>query len=189
VDSRPISVTPFAPQNLTSEPGCYSLIINLKQKKKIRVGKLGVALFPKGTYVYTGSAMNGLGARLRRHMSRKKKLHWHIDYLLALPEARIEKILCYPPAPDQECRQNQRIAALPGALVILKNFGASDCKSSCSSHLFFFSKDFAPPVVGSSVACDRLGFQIARLFAERLTRIKKQSEKRPEFAGRGAPYS
>jgi Uri superfamily endonuclease len=113
------------------------LIINLKQKRKIRVGKLGAALFPKGTYVYTGSAMNGLAARLRRHLSRKKKLHWHIDYLLALPEARIEKILCYRPAAGQECRQNQRIAALAGASVMLRHFGASDRHSSCASHIFF----------------------------------------------------
>jgi len=138
MENRSISVAPFALRNLTSKPGCYSLIINLKQQKNIRVGKLGAALFPKGTYVYTGSAMNGLGARLRRHRSRKKKLHWHIDYLLALPEARIERILCYPPAPGQECRQNQRIAALAGASVMLRHFGASDCKSGCASHLFFF---------------------------------------------------
>lgn len=102
------------------------------------MGKLGVALFPKGIYVYTGSAMNGLGARLRRHASGKKKLHWHIDYLLASPEARIDKILCYPPASGQECRQNQRIAALAGASVMLKRFGASDCKAGCGSHLLFF---------------------------------------------------
>ena len=118
--------------------GCYSLIIDLQRGKKIRVGKLGVAFFPRGIYVYTGSAMHGLGARLRRHMTRKKKLYWHIDYLLASPEARIEKILCYPPARGQECRQNQRIAALAGASVMLRRFGASDCKADCGSHLFFF---------------------------------------------------
>jgi Uri superfamily endonuclease len=124
--------------------GCYSLIIDLKRKKTIRVGELGEAVFPVGTYVYTGSAMNGLGARLRRHYSRQKKIHWHIDYLLTLPEARIKKIVLYPAAPGQECRQNKRIAARAGAAVILKNFGASDCKSGCSSHLFFFAKDFLP---------------------------------------------
>ncbi len=129
--------------------GCYSLIIEVKCNKTIRVGKLGEAVFYAGTYVYTGSAMNGLGARLRRHCSRKKKIHWHIDYLLTLPEARIKKIILYPAAPGQECRQNQLIAARPGAAVILKNFGASDCKSGCLSHLFFFAKDFLPKVTVS----------------------------------------
>ncbi|HEY7316263.1 MAG TPA: GIY-YIG nuclease family protein [Candidatus Binatia bacterium] len=126
-----------------SLPGCYSLIFRLKRNETVRVGKLGQAVFPAGTYVYTGSAMNGLGARLRRHCNRKKKTHWHIDYLLTLPEARIRKILLYPAAPGQECRQNKRIAAKPGAAVILKNFGASDCKSGCPSHLFFFAKVLA----------------------------------------------
>ena len=114
------------------------MIISLKRSKTIRVGKLGVGVFPEGIYVYTGSAMNGLDARLGRHASRKKKLRWHIDYLLASPEARIEKILCYPPARGQECRQNQRIAARTGASVVLRRFGASDCEAGCDSHLLFF---------------------------------------------------
>jgi|GEM_PF-1374857 len=125
-------------------PGCYSLIIDLKWKKTIRVGKLGEAVFPAGTYVYTGSAMKGLGARLRRHCAKTKKIHWHIDYLLTLPDARITKIILYPAGPGQECRQNRRIAAHPGAAGILKNFGASDCRSGCLSHLLFFAKDFLP---------------------------------------------
>jgi Uri superfamily endonuclease len=122
----------------SADSGCYSLIITLTRRKRIRVGKLGVAQFPAGTYVYTGSAMKGLAARIRRHCSRKKKLHWHIDHLLTLPEARVKKIVVYPPAPRQECRQNQRIAARAGAAVILRRFGASDCTSRCASHLFFF---------------------------------------------------
>lgn len=120
--------------------GCYSLIISLKRQKKIRVGKLGVAQFPAGTYVYTGSAMKGLVARLRRHCRREKKIHWHIDHLLTLPEARVKRIVVYPAAPGQECRQNRRIAARVGATVILRRFGASDCASRCASHLFFFAK-------------------------------------------------
>jgi Uri superfamily endonuclease len=104
------------------------------------VGKLGAAVFPQGTYVYTGSAMNGLAARLRRHSNRNKKLHWHIDYLLALSEARIQRIFVYPPGRNQECRQNQRIGAEPGATALFGHFGATDCKSGCTSHLFYFAK-------------------------------------------------
>jgi Uri superfamily endonuclease len=128
-------------QVTSADSGCYSLIIALKRQKRIRVGKLGVAQFPAGTYVYTGSAMKGLAARLRRHCSHQKKIHWHIDHLLALPEARVKKIITYPSAPHQECRQNQRIAARAGAAVILPNFGSTDCKSGCASHLFFFAID------------------------------------------------
>ena len=128
-------------QVTSTDSGCYSLIITLKRQKKIRVGKLGVARFPAGTYIYTGSAMKGLAARLRRHCRRKKKIHWHIDHLLTLPAARVKRIIIYPPAPHQECRQNQRIAARGGATAILRRFGASDCQSGCASHLFFFADD------------------------------------------------
>lgn len=38
--------------------------------------------FKKGYYVYIGSAMNNLESRVKRHLSKSKKLHWHIDYLL-----------------------------------------------------------------------------------------------------------
>lgn len=131
----------FLGVTLASQPGCYSLIISLKRKKTVRVGKLGVALFHKGTYVYTGSAMGGLAARLKRHLTRKKKIRWHIDHLLKLPEAGVDKVIVYPPAANQECRQNQRIAALPGAIVVLQRFGATDCRSGCASHLLFFAED------------------------------------------------
>jgi len=122
--------------------GCYSLIISLKRAKTIRVGKLGETVFPAGTYVYTGSAMKGLGARLKRHCTKTKKIYWHIDYLLALRSARVREIILYSATPGQECRKNKRIAACPGAAIILKNFGASDCRSGCGSHLLYFAKDF-----------------------------------------------
>jgi Uri superfamily endonuclease len=144
------------PIKALSRPGCYSLIIDLKRKKTIRVGKLGKAVFPAGTYVYTGSAMKGLGARLTRHCTRTKKMHWHIDNMLTLPDARIKIIILYPAAPGQECRQNKRIAALAGAAVILKNFGASDCRSGCTSHLLFFAKDFLLKFPGCRGVCPEL---------------------------------
>ncbi|HSE85187.1 MAG TPA: DUF123 domain-containing protein [Candidatus Binatia bacterium] len=62
-----------------SQPGCYSLVIELKQRKRIQVGKLGKAKFQPGIYVYTGSAMGGLRARLLRHLSDTKTMRWHID--------------------------------------------------------------------------------------------------------------
>jgi Uri superfamily endonuclease len=90
-------------------PGCYSLIIDLKRKKTIRVGKIGEAVFLAGTYVYTGSAMKGLGARLRRHCARKKKTHWHIDHLLTLPDARIKKLFSIPPRPVRSVAKTKRL--------------------------------------------------------------------------------
>ncbi|MBB6063365.1 Uri superfamily endonuclease [Thermosipho japonicus] len=57
--------------------GCYLLLIELPMDIEIKKWNL-----KKGTYVYVGSAMNNLEKRVSRHLSKSKKLHWHIDYLL-----------------------------------------------------------------------------------------------------------
>ncbi len=68
----------------TNEPGIYFLLIKLAISKEIVIGKLGSMQFRKGYYIYVGSAMGngGLRARVGRHLSGQKKMHWHIDYLL-----------------------------------------------------------------------------------------------------------
>lgn len=127
--------------NFLAHRGSYTLVIGLRRKKWIHVGRLGRACFPRGTYLYTGSAMNGLKARLFRHLKKNgKKCHWHVDYLLKYPQAYIKKVLIYPATTWQECRQNQRIAKLSNARAILKGFGASDCSSCCAGHLFYFRR-------------------------------------------------
>lgn len=127
--------------NFLAHRGSYTLVIGLRRKRWIQVGRLGRACFPRGTYLYTGRAMIGLRTRLGRHLRRKnKKTRWHIDYLLKCPEAHVKKVVVYPGASRKECRLNQRMATLPGAKVILKGFGASDCCSGCPSHLFYFFK-------------------------------------------------
>ena len=127
--------------------GCYTLVIDLRKKNWIQVGSLGKAYFPPGTYLYTGSAMNGLRGRLSRHLrKRNKKSHWHIDYLLRCPEAYVKEVLIYAPT-RQECRLNQRVTTLRGAKVILKGFGASDCISRCISHLVYFARKYSPEYI------------------------------------------
>lgn len=135
-----------------SQRGRYTLVISLGKRKKIRVGKLGEAWFPEGIYLYTGSAMNGLRARVSRHIRKTKtKLRWHIDHLLQSPEAQIKKILMYAPA-WRECQLNQSIMALPGARIILKGFGASDCASRCLSHLIYLESKMPPKRIGRHFA-------------------------------------
>ncbi|MGZ7049923.1 MAG: GIY-YIG nuclease family protein, partial [Methanobacterium sp.] len=60
----------------------YCLLINLNVDSEISVGKLGKLNFKKGFYVYVGSALNSIDARIKRHLKNDKKLFWHIDYLL-----------------------------------------------------------------------------------------------------------
>ncbi len=121
--------------------GCYTLVISLPKTRWLRIGKLGAARFPRGTYFYTGSAMGGLRARISHHVrKRNKKNHWHIDYLLRSRGTCITKVWIYP-ATHRECRQNQKLAALLNAKVIMKGFGASDCASGCASHLLFVARE------------------------------------------------
>ena len=113
--------------------GTYALIIQLKNKATLEVGKLGVFYFPSGYYMYFGSALGGLEARIERHLRRDKRLHWHIDYLLQsseivevwhiISDQRLECMLC------NEARQTSAIAD------IVAGFGSSDCH--CISHLLY----------------------------------------------------
>jgi Uri superfamily endonuclease len=110
--------------------GSYILLIELAAEENVLIGKLGYVLFPKAFYAYVGSAMNGLEARLARHLRKEKELHWHIDYLLK--EAKLLEIILCPGEQRIECSLARELAkefqSIPG-------FGSSDCK--CQSHLYF----------------------------------------------------
>jgi sugar fermentation stimulation protein A len=113
--------------------GAYQLHLRIDKSVRIKVGKLGTFLFPAGRYVYTGSALNGLENRLARHFRKRKKLHWHIDYLLRY--ARIESVRVVKTDRRIECELNRQVLNRPNAKIIAKGFGSSDC--SCPSHLVY----------------------------------------------------
>jgi Uri superfamily endonuclease len=106
----------------------YQLDIEVGRPLRIAIGRLGEFDFPAGRYVYSGSARRGLDARVRRHLSGAKRLHWHIDYLLAMPGVRITGVST---TDEPECTANQRTS---GAIVV-QGFGSSDCTSDCGSNL------------------------------------------------------
>ncbi len=117
-------------------PGVYHLVLRVPQTRLVRVGRLGTFEFPSGYYVYTGSALNGLESRIARHRRRRKKLRWHIDYLLQTAEivAAVEVLT----RRRVECARNRRVLATAGARVIARGFGASDCQ--CETHLAYFGE-------------------------------------------------
>ncbi len=124
-----------ATPTVDTESGVYRLWIDLGAAVRIRVGRLGTVDLPAGRYVYVGSARRNLRARLERHRRKEKALRWHIDYLLSRPEANMREIDIRPWRKGAECRwaiQTRR----EGGEVILKGFGASDCRSGCGAHLF-----------------------------------------------------
>ena len=113
--------------------GVYVLLMKLEKNTKIRIGALGEILFEKGYYAYVGSAQNGLFPRIRRHLSKNKKLFWHIDYFLQY--AKIVKIFSKEAGKEDECKTANDIQKIGRPI---QNFGCSDCK--CASHLFYLNK-------------------------------------------------
>jgi Uri superfamily endonuclease len=112
--------------------GNYILLLELAESQTITVGKAGTTGFSRGYYAYVGSAMNGLEGRVKRHLRKEKKRHWHIDYLL--DKAVVRDVITCPAERKIECdvaRILERLySPVPG-------FGASDCR--CGSHLFYSS--------------------------------------------------
>lgn len=124
--------------------GSYILFIFLPNETRIKIGSLGLLTFPKGYYLYVGSAMGSesstsLENRVKRHISEShnKKLFWHIDYFLASDISVLIKMYLIPSLIRLEC-------VLAGEILLVSddftnNLGSSDC--FCSSHLLYF-KDF-----------------------------------------------
>ena len=92
--------------------------------------------YEKGNYAYVGSAMSSLFPRLERHYSKKKRLHWHIDYLTASRASRIKGAV-YAAADTKvvECVLGSKLAELPFSKAVPR-FGSTDCEYGCQSHLF-----------------------------------------------------
>lgn len=122
-----------------SMPGTYALLLHLESPKTVGVGALGTLGFPSGWYLYLGSARGpgGLAGRLARHRRRvDKRFHWHIDYLRAV--ATVAEVWTSSGKRRQECSWAAAAAALPGAGIGARGFGASDCH--CATHLFHYSQ-------------------------------------------------
>lgn len=108
----------------------------MKKSEKLQIGHLHDNYkFKKGYYVYIGSAMNSLTARINRHLSDDKKMHWHIDYLLKSPSSSIRDVIFNISDKKIECNLALEIAKDGEAIP---KFGSSDC--NCSSHLIYFKR-------------------------------------------------
>lgn len=110
--------------------GIYTLLIKLDTSQAITIGKRGKISFPAGHYAYVGSALNGIEARVTRHLKKEKSLHWHIDYFLQ--RAQVEAIIYSTTERNMECIIASQLAR---KLTPASHFGCSDCR--CISHLYF----------------------------------------------------
>jgi len=113
--------------------GTYILILDMPEIS-VRVGALGILNFTKSSYCYVGSAMNGLDQRIARHMSKEKKIRWHIDYLAM--ECRSMEAYESVDKDISEC-ELCAIVQNNGGKEAVKGFGCSDCK--CPTHLFILT--------------------------------------------------
>ncbi|MDR2866172.1 MAG: GIY-YIG nuclease family protein [Methanomassiliicoccaceae archaeon] len=124
--------------------GTYLLFLEFRAQRTVDIGKLGTITVEEGEYCYVGSAMNGLGSRIRRHLSDKKKIHWHIDHLTTIADA-MEAYVSLPPT--DECELS-RMAKESGGLEVFKGFGCSDCR--CHTHLFLMNGASKPKLLNMS---------------------------------------
>lgn len=108
----------------------------MKKSEKLNIGSLYQDYkFRKGYYVYIGSAMNSLVARINRHLSNDKKMHWHVDYLLNNENSEIRDVLFNISDERIECDLANIIAKAGEGIP---KFGCSDC--NCNSHLIYFKR-------------------------------------------------
>jgi Uri superfamily endonuclease len=103
--------------------GNYILLLELAESQTITVGKAGTTGFSRGYYAYVGSAMNGLEGRVKRHLRKEKKRHWHIDYLL--DKAVVRDVITCPAERKIECDVTRILERLYSPVP---GFGASDCR-------------------------------------------------------------
>ena len=142
-NGRSTVASPDVPVDLTAaaavleDSGAYLLIIKVPGQTRFAAGSLGQILLMPGWYVYAGSGRKNLSARIARHQRRRKKLHWHIDYLLACVRPADVTGLPIRSRHDLECALAREVAILAEEAV--PGFGCSDC--ACRSHLFRFVRD------------------------------------------------
>lgn len=113
-------------------PGAYALVIRLETVFAAAIGALGDVVLPPGSYVYLGSANGpgGMAARVRRHLKREKRLHWHVDHLTNL--GALTDIALWPGG--DECALVEHLSAGKGITFPVPGFGSSDCRH-CAAHL------------------------------------------------------
>lgn len=124
--------------------GCCQLIVELRKAVRLHHPRFRQTVFPAGFYIYTGSGKANLLHRIARHLERDHKKRWHVDYLLAHPQARIVDVVVLPREEQRECLVNSDVGKMPGATAVARGFGSSDCRVGCAAHLYWF-RELARP--------------------------------------------
>ena len=139
--------------------GTYALVIKIPQPLRVRVGRLGNIVFPEGYWLYFGSALNGLEARLRRHLRHDKKLHWHVDCLTV--KSPVVQVWYAQGTERRECEWTTAALDCHGVTAPVPGFGSSDCRN-CPAHLARVKGEAGPLAVLRRLAnCAREGEKVS----------------------------
>lgn len=123
---------------MSKQKGVYLLFFTISSEIETEIGKLGRYSFLPGRYVYVGSGMGGVFARVKRHLCGCQCKRWHIDYLLEKTENR-KAVIYLTDCKEMECSLSQMVKNIAGSQNPVKGFGSSDC--SCYSHLYLISDE------------------------------------------------
>ena len=115
--------------------GDYMIVLQMEEDSTITVGSLGDIRFPKGYYVYVGSARKNLDQRIAHHKALRKRRHWHMDYLRNA--CRFTGAIPIRTKEDLEHKLAETLSGI--ADWSIPGFGCTDC--SCKSHLFGFHQN------------------------------------------------
>lgn len=115
--------------------GDYMIVLQMEEDSTITVGSLGDIRFPKGYYVYVGSARKNLDQRIAHHKALRKRRHWHMDYLRNA--CRFTGAIPIRTKEDLEHKLAETLSCI--ADWTIPGFGCTDC--SCKSHLFGFHQN------------------------------------------------
>ena len=104
----------------------YVLVIEKTGSSRVRMRHETICM-EKGLYLYVGSAKRGLEHRLARHIKKRKRRFWHIDYITSRRDAVVRAIYL---APYPECETLGEVSQ--SGTLFGRKLGSSDCK--CPSH-------------------------------------------------------
>jgi Uri superfamily endonuclease len=117
--------------------GIYILEIFAGQPFQLLIKKFSGVKFDKGYYYYVGSAQKNFYHRIKRHLRKNKKIHWHIDHITTIPSNKIIAVYYIKNGPkNMEIKIANDMLVFPQITIPAKGFGNSD-NPEAESHLFY----------------------------------------------------
>ncbi|MEB3851702.1 MAG: GIY-YIG nuclease family protein [Desulfurococcales archaeon] len=118
-------------------PGLYVLLILLEEPVEVGARTFRGTV-PPGLYAYVGSAggPGGLRARIARHLRRRKRVWWHVDWLTTSPASRVVAVAYCASGTHGPHAEAQVASCLASrGYLPVRGFGSTD-DPEAESHLY-----------------------------------------------------